>query len=182
MLNSVMNNQMQNAIYQIVLRWIDDYLQEAGTASAAGTKTSSGTAQLRRPALVAEGKEKGNFDTIINSISAKYNVDPRLVSAVVQTESNFNPNAESSCGAQGLMQLMPATAKDLGVKDSMDPTENLDGGVHYLSNMLNRFNGNVSMALAAYNAGPGAVAKYGGVPPYQETQTYVQRVLNAYKA
>jgi soluble lytic murein transglycosylase-like protein len=181
MLNSVMNNQMQNAIYQIVLRWIDDYLQDAGTKSSSPS-SSSGTTLLRRPALVAEGKEKGNFDTIINTISAKYKVDPRLVSAVVQTESNFNPNAVSACGAQGLMQLMPDTAKDLGVKDSLDPTENLDGGVHYLSNMLNRYDGNVSMALAAYNAGPGAVAKYGGVPPYQETQTYVQRVLNAYQA
>ena len=176
MLNAAMNTQMQTAIYQIVLMWIDDYLHEAGAGNH-----SSGTTLLRRPALVAEGKEKGNFDKIIKTISAKYNVDPRLVSAVVQTESNFDPKAESACGAQGLMQLMPATAKELGVQDSLDPAQNLDGGVQYLGSMLNRFDGNVAMALAAYNAGPAAVSKYGGVPPYKETQTYVKRVLDAYK-
>jgi soluble lytic murein transglycosylase-like protein len=176
MLNAAMNAQVQSAIYQVILRWIDDYLHEAGTGN------SSGTALLRRPALVAEGKEKGSFDSIIKSISAKYNIDPRLVSAVVQTESNFNPNAESASGAQGLMQLMPDTARELGVQNSLDPVQNLEGGVHYLRSMLDRYDGNVSMALAAYNAGPGTVSKYGGIPPYQETQSYVRRVLDAYKA
>jgi soluble lytic murein transglycosylase-like protein len=176
MLSAGVNSQVQNAIYQIILRWIDDYLQEAGSGN------SSGTTLLRRPALVAEGKEKGSFDSIIKTISAKYNVDPRLVRAVVQTESNFDPQAESAAGAQGLMQLMPETAKELGVQDSLDPVQNLDGGVHYLKKMLDRYDGNISMALAAYNAGPGAVNKYGGIPPYKETRAYVNRVLNAYRA
>ncbi|MEI8132703.1 MAG: lytic transglycosylase domain-containing protein [Leptolinea sp.] len=176
MLVSAMNSQIQKAIYLIVLRWIDDYLQE----SSSGSQT--GTTLMRRPALVAEGNDKGNFESLIKSISARYNVDPRLVSAVVQAESNFDPNAESPAGAQGLMQLMPATAKDLGVKNSLDPAQNIEGGVKYLRNMLDLYDGNVSTALAAYNAGPGTVSRYGGIPPYTETQTYVNRVLSIYQA
>ena len=112
----------------------------------------------------------------------RHNLDPSLVQAVVAVESGFRPDAVSPKGAQGLMQLMPATARYLGVKDSLDPVDNLDGGTRYLRGLLARYNGDVRRALAAYNAGEGAVARHGGVPPYPETLAYVRRVLERVKA
>jgi soluble lytic murein transglycosylase-like protein len=173
---------MQNAIYMILLRWLDNYLQKGTGSSGSAVSTGSTKNQPRQADATAAGTSGGSFDSLINSIASEYNVDPRLVSAVVQTESNFDPNAESAAGAQGLMQLMPATASDLGVTNPLDPSQNLEGGVKYLRNMLDRYDGNVSLALAAYNAGPGSVSKYGGIPPYAETQAYVQRVLGIYQA
>lgn len=117
----------------------------------------------------------------IVAAAGKYGVDPNLALAVAKQESGYNPNALSSAGAIGTMQLMPATAAGLGVNPN-DPAQNIDGGVKYLSQLLNQFNGNVSNALAAYNAGPGAVQKYGGVPPYAETQNYVSSILANYNA
>lgn len=121
-----------------------------------------------------------SFESLIQQASQKYGVDVDLVKAVIQNESAYDPTAISSAGAMGLMQLMPATAASLGVDNPLDPAQNIEGGVKLLRELLNQFGGNLSNTLAAYNAGPGAVQQYGGVPPYQETQTYVKRVLSTY--
>jgi len=117
------------------------------------------------------------YDRIITRAARKHGVDNTLVKAVIRAESDFDRNAVSNKGAQGLMQLMPETAKDLAVKDSFDPHENINAGVRYLKTQLNNFQNNVPLALAAYNAGENAVRRYGRIPPYKETRTFVDRVL-----
>lgn len=120
------------------------------------------------------------FDPIIERYAAKYNVDPTLVRAVIQVESDFNPATISHKGARGLMQLMPATAKRFGVTQVHDPDQNIHGGVKYLAYLTRLFPSDLPRALAAYNAGEGAVLRHGGIPPYDETQTYVKRAMTVY--
>ncbi len=117
-----------------------------------------------------------NIEALIGEYSKKNNLDENLVKAVIKTESNFNVQARSSAGALGLMQLMPQTAKSLGVNNPLDPEQNISGGTKYLKNMIDKYD-SVELGLAAYNAGPGNVNKYGGVPPFDETQNYVKKVI-----
>ncbi len=128
-------------------------------------------------------KSDGNadIDALIEQYSAKNGLDSAFVKAVIKQESGFQPNVTSHCGAMGLMQLMPATANSLGVKDAYDPEQNIAGGTKYLKGLLDRFGGDKSLALAAYNAGPNAVAKYNGIPPYKETQNYVKNIMSMYQ-
>ena len=125
--------------------------------------------------------EKTPFQKLIHAAAARYNVDPDLIHSVISIESNFNPKAVSPKNARGLMQLMPRTAELMGVKNSFDPEQNIDGGTHYLRDLLKKYKNDLTLALAAYNAGPESVDRYGHrVPPYLETMKYVQRIAKTY--
>jgi soluble lytic murein transglycosylase-like protein len=124
------------------------------------------------------GDNMSQYDDLIIKASEKHKIEPALIKAIIKAESNFNHRAVSPKGARGLMQLMPATASSLQVQDSFHPENNIEGGVRYLRYLLNYFNGNLPLALAAYNAGENAVIRHRGVPPYRETQVYIQRVLS----
>ena len=148
-----------------------------------GTKliyNDRGSANMRNLDWLAKRHDRRTkYDEIIERYAAKYGVDPVFVRAVIQVESDFNPMCVSNKGARGLMQLMPGTAKRYGVKQVHDPEQNIHGGIRYLAYLLELF-GDKPRALAAYNAGEGAVLKYGGIPPYEETSTYVVRALTVY--
>lgn len=151
-------------------------VSSASRLRASAPRPDRPTAQAA-PADAVDASDAGQFAPMINAAAKRYGVDPTLVAAVARAESSFNPRAISEAGAKGLMQLMDATARQLGVADSFDPEQNVDGGTKFLGEMMRRF-GKPELALAAYNAGPGAVSKHGGIPPYRETQTYVKRVLD----
>ena len=147
------------------------------------SKTQTQVSMLSRTHASSEAgktreREQQKIEKSISKAARKYNLPPKLIKGVIKAESNFDINALSHAGAQGLMQLMPGTAKELGVNNPFDIDQNIDGGSRYLRKMLDSFGGDVKVALAAYNAGPGTVEKYGGnIPPYQETERYIDRVL-----
>lgn len=130
--------------------------------------------------LAKQHDRRTKYDVYIERYAEQYDVDPTLIRAVIQVESNFDPKCVSVKGARGLMQLMPATAKRFGVTDVHDPEQNIRGGVRYLAYLTELFNGDLRRVLAGYNAGEGAVMRYGGIPPYQETSNYVVRALTVY--
>lgn len=142
----------------------------AGGSSMAGQAAASGA--------FAPSGSNTQLSSLINQASARYGVPSSLIASVIQQESGFQSGAVSSAGAVGLMQLMPSTWQSYQVTNPYDPAQNIDAGTHYLSDLLHQFNGNVSLALAAYNAGPATVSHYGGIPPYPETQHYVTQILN----
>jgi soluble lytic murein transglycosylase-like protein len=144
----------------------------AATTAPAATTASAGLMSVGASELPADVP----FGAEITAAAKKHGIDPALLAGLVKQESGFNPNAGSPAGARGLAQLMPGTAAGLGVTDVLDPVQSLDGGAKYLRQQLDAFGGDVTRALAAYNAGPGAVQRYGGVPPYAETQNYVRIV------
>ena len=137
---------------------------------------------VRQPAAVQTSVPKkknshNRYDPIIATAATRYQVDPAMVKAIILAESGYNPNAVSKTGARGLMQLMPATAKELGVKNSFNPDQNIHGGVKYFKKLLIRYRGNAELALAAYNAGPRKVKEYRGIPPFKATRYYIKKVL-----
>lgn|SRR5574344_638149 len=133
--------------------------------------------------VINDDKEasKPQIDSLIEKYSGQNNLDKDFVKALIKQESGFQPKVTSKCGAMGLMQLMPSTAKGLGVDNAYNAEQNIMGGTKYLKNLLNQYGGNKELALAAYNAGPNAVKKYNGIPPYQETQNYVKNVISNYE-
>lgn len=145
------------------------------------TTIETGTSVDNSSDFSSQLKEKlqtsASLEKIFEQASETYGVDVELLKAMAKAESNFNPNATSKSGAMGIMQLMPATAKGLGVTDAYDPEQNIMGGAKYIASLLEKYDGNVSYALAAYNAGSGNVEKYGGIPPFEETQNYVAKIL-----
>jgi hypothetical protein len=153
----------------------------AGGDGAARRRSGGRAAHTRTNGQTTAVSSASPYTGLIDQAAARHGVDPNLVSAVMRQESNYAPNAVSSAGAMGLMQLMPQTAKDLGVTEPFDPAQNIEAGTAYLSSLIDRYGGRVDLALAAYNAGPGTVDKYGGVPPYPETQAYVQNIMSDYR-
>ena len=165
MLDSIMS-QLQRTLYESVLSKLQNTLTgNHSTGYTGGNFTAHPSA----------------FDGIFSEIAHRYNLDPALLKAVAHAESNFSPDAVSQAGAKGIMQLTDATADALGVANIFNPVENIEGGAKYLRAMLDRYHGDVTLALAAYNAGPGAVDRWGGLPPYSETQAYIPRVLNLHR-
>jgi len=145
-----------------------------------GEKRPAGARRTNDQWLASRISRPSAYDNLITNAAENHSLDPRLVKSVMLVESGFNASAVSNKGARGLMQLMPATAQRHGVKNVHDPAQNIAGGTKYLSHLLELFDGNLEKSLAAYNAGEGAVARYGGIPPYDETRDYVRKALTAY--
>lgn len=178
------NSAAQNYIASFLLNNSTNLTNLPGTFSSLSASNETSTIEqymtdFTRKTDVANffaGAE--TYQAEITAAAKKYHLPEKLITSVIKQESNFNASATSAAGASGLMQLMPATASYLGVSDRFDPAQNIMGGAKYLRQMLDQFDNNVETALAAYNAGPGNVKKYGGIPPFQETQNYVKKIMN----
>jgi soluble lytic murein transglycosylase-like protein len=153
-------------------------LQAASTADAAGVAGSAAAGyQPAVQGVGSSGESGGEYESLIDQAASRNGLDPAVLHGLIQQESGFDPSATSGAGASGLTQLMPGTASSLGVAEPLNPAESIEGGARYLGQLMTQFGGNTEDALAAYNAGPGAVQQYGGIPPYAETQSYVSKVL-----
>jgi len=150
-------------------------LQAATVSADAAANPAPGLQDAAQ--VTGEGAQSGEYEALINQAAQRNNLDPALLHGLIQQESGFDASAQSGAGASGLTQLMPGTAASMGVANPRNPAESIEGGARYLGQLMSQFGGNTTDALAAYNAGPGAVAQYGGVPPYAETQSYVTSVL-----
>ena len=181
---------MQNSGYQSLLYngsnavYIPDSVQAALANTQSSTKLDTYVSDnvIGSTAYANALTGANQYASIIEKAAATYNVPEKLIAAVIKQESNFNPTVVSHAGAQGLMQLMPKTAQYLGVTNAFDPEQNIMAGAKYLRQMLDKFDNDPTLALAAYNAGASRVTKYGGVPPFKETQNYVKKVMNYYTA
>lgn len=178
---------MIQSVNQVVARIadIERRFTPAVPAAPSGTEFSSALTAAQQavstPPAADAAPKGGGIAKMVHLAAVKYGVNPKLALAVAEAESGLSQDAVSPVGAVGVMQLMPETARSLGVRNINDPRENVDGGVRYLKQMLDTFNGDVTKAVAAYNAGPQAVKNYNGVPPYSETRNYVTRVLSLAK-
>ena len=185
------SNTVQESTSSLFQEMLTSFLSDKNTLGSINTVLESKSAKTNNslffnqltalnysiPALPTS--TPGKFEDIIQAAAERFNVPSKLISSVIQHESNFDVTAQSNAGASGLMQLMPSTAKWLGVKNVWDPTENIMAGTKYLRQMLDKYDGDTTLALAAYNAGPGNVDKYNGIPPFKETQNYVKKIQNS---
>lgn len=164
----------------------NDFELNAPVSSFSQSRSSFTTAPIASSFTQKIGQSNlttdAELDSYFKEAAATYGVDENLLRSIARAESNFNPSATSHAGAMGIMQMMPATAAECGVTDPYDARQSIMGGAQYFSKLLSRYNSNTTLALAAYNAGPGNVDKYGGIPPFEETQNYVKKVLNFYNA
>jgi soluble lytic murein transglycosylase-like protein len=155
-----------------------DFASALQAATTADASSVAGAGGAYTPAVQGQGAEAGGeYEALIDQAASRNGLDPAVLHGLIQQESGFDPSAASSAGAAGLTQLMPGTASSMGVANPLNPAESIEGGARYLGQLMTQFGGNAEDALAAYNAGPGAVEQYGGIPPYAETQSYVSKVL-----
>ncbi len=170
-----------------IYKYVDENGVVCFTDAPYGKKTQHVSSDVKSERKAAKAEQVStavvfpkDYSRYIQKAASRYELEPELIKAVIKTESNGNHRAVSRKGAKGLMQLMPSTARDMNVSNPFDPEENIEGGTRYLKYLLERFNGNMTLALAAYNSGPGTVEKYGNIPPIDETRQYVKRIFNLY--